>query len=158
MPKKGAKSGKLFCMLYSLWFSLWIVRLCQTLKHSLTDPFAMWHFRAEIALTILLVVDLVGGIGLMRNHPMVTHQTWYITPKFHCLKMWLFHIPICFLGCSYQKTRNDTPSFILRELNTGTGLVSNNLTLDLAALCDFPAYHPINKNWFTWLLFIPLTV
>lgn len=43
-----------------LYFSLWNVRLCLNLKHSLTDPVAMWHVRAEIAPAILLVVDFGG--------------------------------------------------------------------------------------------------
>ncbi|KAM0950780.1 putative xylogalacturonan beta-1,3-xylosyltransferase [Dioscorea sansibarensis] len=34
--------------------------LCLNLKHSLTDPVAMWHVRAEIAPAILLVVDFGG--------------------------------------------------------------------------------------------------
>ena len=45
------------CCIYLLMVQLWM-------KHSLTDPVAMWHVRKEIAPAILLLIDFGGWYKL----------------------------------------------------------------------------------------------
>ncbi|XWS24860.1 hypothetical protein CRYUN_Cryun27aG0021200 [Craigia yunnanensis] len=108
----------------------------------------MWHFREQIVPAVLLVLDFGGWYRLdtkssngnssdMIYHTQVSLLNDVIVPYTHLLPR---------LQLSENQKRHTLLYFKGAKHRTGTGLVSNNLTLDLAALCGFPAYHPINKR------------